>query len=55
MFGNTWDDYRAVMFHESCQKGSKCTGPGCRVYTGKTAAKRRKRGRLTSRQKGKKA
>lgn len=49
MFGNPYDDYRAMMFHDKCQKGIKCTGPGCRVYTGKTAVKHRKRGQIPRR------
>lgn len=25
--------------HQRCQQGERCNGPGCRVYTGKTARK----------------
>ena len=34
---------RVVSNHDKCQNRANCTGPGCRLQTGKTARKRASR------------
>lgn len=43
LYGTPWN-MSSDHYHARCQKKEKCQGPGCKVYTGKTAAKRRRNG-----------